>query len=81
MYDWFGDQWVFSLFVFISLVCCGILFVFWCYGVCIWVWSKYVYGGDVIEELVDGFEKVVDEEVNIVCDEVLMRVISYVSNL
>ncbi len=82
MYDRLGYQWASSLLGFISLLCCGIPFLFWRYGERIRQRSRYAYAGEDAEKsrsaAEDNAEPIVrDEEEE---DDDLRRARSYVSN-
>ncbi len=46
MYGRMGNQWATCFLAFLSLLCCGIPFLFWTFGARIRKHSKYAYGGD-----------------------------------
>ncbi|KAH9904762.1 MFS general substrate transporter [Xylariomycetidae sp. FL2044] len=88
MYARLGDQWASTVLAAISLLCCGIPFLFWRYGERIRRRSKYAYGGEDEDDVEGGVSEeketragkpaVVrddDEE-----DQDLRRARSYVSN-
>ncbi|KAI0015375.1 MFS general substrate transporter [Xylariomycetidae sp. FL0641] len=85
MYDRLGYQWASTVIAAISLLCCGIPFLFWKYGERIRRRSKYAYHGEdddglgqKVKTASEGVGPVVREDDDE--DEDLRRARSYVSN-
>ncbi|KAI1633870.1 major facilitator superfamily domain-containing protein [Biscogniauxia mediterranea] len=78
MYDRLGYQWASTLLTGISLLCCGIPFLFWKYGERIRQKSKYAYSGEDEEKAPGaGHGPIVIEDET---EDQDLRLCSYVSN-